>query len=356
MRINIFLLLAVLFFSCQSSIEKTTPAPQDGPMKNGLACIHAVLKKDGKWGGARNHRCEKVSLSKTIQVYVDSLAQLDFSGCPKNFTTAFKAHIDAWREMIPVTDAFPDLRGEMHDIFAEIEKSEAATGFKSKLNQIWDTWYVVEAWHKDAEMFAAIGGKNRWAKLKTLYIKAIHEEPRFDTTYVSEIWRAIDHFKTRIEQQNKDFHNIGVFSEEGCWLNYVHRDSTKKYSPERMEGWKREHAQNVYVVLNRLAKNNNYTVSIDSLERLEYRLAGERICAVKLDSLYRPAEYYTPNPDGTESVSDFRVWRNTNGYVHTAGGGPKDGSFSYETEIWAPSDRPFDELYDFPFNLDSLIR
>ncbi|MEO1258636.1 MAG: hypothetical protein AAFZ15_07555 [Bacteroidota bacterium] len=355
-HLNSILLLALLFLSCQSNTEKAATALPNDSAETELTCMQSVLKKDGKWGSARNHMCEKISLSETIQVYVDSLTQLNYSGCPEKFATAFRAHIKSWREMIPVTDAFPGLRGEMHDVFKEIENSDNASEFKNKLNRVWDTWYVVEALHKDAEMFAAIGGPDRWAKLKTLYIKAVHEEPRFDTSYISEIWRAVDHFKIRIEQQSKEFHNLGVFSEAGGWINYVHKDSARKLSSASLEGWKRDHSQNVYVVLNRLAKSENYEVGIDSLGRLEYRMEGEKICAFGLDSLYRPAEYFTPNPDGTENASDFKIWKNTNGFVHTAGGGPKDGSFSYETEIWAPSEKPFDELYTFPFNLDSLIK
>ena len=85
--------------------------------------------------------CEKVSLSETIQVYVDSLSTLDFSSCPEKFASSFQEHIDAWKAMIAVTDNFPDLRGEMHDIFDEIEKSENPGEFKTRLDKIWSTTF-----------------------------------------------------------------------------------------------------------------------------------------------------------------------------------------------------------------------
>ena len=44
-------------------------------------------------------------------------------------------------------------------------------------------------------MFDAIGGKDRWCKLKSLYIRANHTEPKMPLPYTSEIWRAIDTFE-----------------------------------------------------------------------------------------------------------------------------------------------------------------
>ena len=39
--------------------------------------------------------------------------------------------------------------------------------------------------------------------------------------------------------------------------------------------------------------------------------------------------------------------------IHSAGGGPIDSSFSYFTEEWIPSNKSFDETYDFRMNMDS---
>ena len=53
-----------------------------------------------------------------------------------------------------------------------------------------------------------------------------------------------DTFDNRLVQvtmsllKNKDFHNVGVFSDEGGWIQYVHRDSARKLSDESLANWK----------------------------------------------------------------------------------------------------------------------
>lgn len=107
-------------------------------------CINKILDADSKLGKERNVLCKTVSLSETIKTYVAGMKTLDFENCPQDFTKAFNSHIEAWNAMIPVTDNYPNLRGEMHDLFKEIEKSNDSIVFTKKLSSIWDTWAIVE--------------------------------------------------------------------------------------------------------------------------------------------------------------------------------------------------------------------
>ena len=53
-------------------------------------------------------------------------------------------HMNAWINITEVTDNYPDLRGEMHDIFDIIENGPDSTAFKFLLTEIWTTWEQVE--------------------------------------------------------------------------------------------------------------------------------------------------------------------------------------------------------------------
>lgn len=46
--------------------------------------------------------------------------------------------------MIPFVEKHPELRGEMHDLFDEVENSKDTNEFKPLLKEIWDTWGAVE--------------------------------------------------------------------------------------------------------------------------------------------------------------------------------------------------------------------
>ena len=133
--LNYCILFFVLFgFSCKSEKSKITAKD----------CVDAIMKKDDSLGTVRNHACEKISLSKTIASYTSSLNNLDFSSCPKSFTKAFELHIDAWNDMVTITNNHDSLRGEMHELFDKIEVSTDSVLFKQKLKTIWDTWEEIE--------------------------------------------------------------------------------------------------------------------------------------------------------------------------------------------------------------------
>jgi hypothetical protein len=72
------------------------------------------------------------------------MKKLDFQGCPPDFTVAFEKHRQAWNDMIPLVKKYPDLRGEMHVLFDQLEKGEDAERFKLLLKNVWDTWGEVE--------------------------------------------------------------------------------------------------------------------------------------------------------------------------------------------------------------------
>ena len=112
-------------------------------------CIDAILREDTALGDTRNHACETASLADAIQQYVDALSALDYEGCPREFSKAFEAHIDAWAAMKTFTEQFADMRGEMHDLFYKLERGEQAEEFKPLLKAIWDTWAPIQT-AKDA--------------------------------------------------------------------------------------------------------------------------------------------------------------------------------------------------------------
>lgn len=105
--------------------------------------IKKILKADDVLGKKRNQDCKTISLSETILKYTTELKKLDLSHCSSNFKAAFYKHIEAWEAMISITDKYPNLRGEMHQLFKQIE-TKNDTEFKSKLANIWSTWDEIE--------------------------------------------------------------------------------------------------------------------------------------------------------------------------------------------------------------------
>ncbi len=138
---TIFLGLMLLLTSCNTNVNKES---NESEAANPTSCIDLIIQMDDSLGTIRNHACESIPLSETIENYVQSIRKLDFEDCPEKFSKAFEQHMDAWTNMISLTDQHPDLRGEMHELFDELKVSADSVEFNQKLQVIWDTWGEVE--------------------------------------------------------------------------------------------------------------------------------------------------------------------------------------------------------------------
>ncbi|MFN0216717.1 MAG: hypothetical protein ACKVT2_20865 [Saprospiraceae bacterium] len=102
-------------------------------------CMDRIIALDDSLGRLRNHACEKVSISQSIQDYTDGLAKIDFQYCPKIFAAGFEKHRMAWLALLPVTNKYLELRGEMHVVFKQIEAGTDGDQFKLLVKTVWDT-------------------------------------------------------------------------------------------------------------------------------------------------------------------------------------------------------------------------
>ena len=124
--------------SCSSAKE------QGFASKKQTRCIDRVLEADSSIGSIRNKQCETVSLSQTILNYAEAMTAVSTQNCPEAFTDAYESHRQAWLALLPITDKYPAMRGEMHVLFRQLEQTADAEVFKKKLAKIWATWAEVE--------------------------------------------------------------------------------------------------------------------------------------------------------------------------------------------------------------------
>ncbi|MFN0014901.1 MAG: YybH family protein [Saprospiraceae bacterium] len=109
-----------------------------------FGCMGDALALDDSLGRVRNHACKTISLSQTIRQYATAIEKIGV-GCPDAFAAGFKKHAAAWIALLPVTDRHPDLRGEMHLLFKQLESGQGGEVFKSLVKTVWDTWAEIEA-------------------------------------------------------------------------------------------------------------------------------------------------------------------------------------------------------------------
>ncbi|MCB0716277.1 MAG: hypothetical protein KDC06_09700 [Chitinophagaceae bacterium] len=148
-KIFSFSLVFPLIFFIHCTTVKNANKNKSTQQENTASCVEFIMQQDDSLGAVRNHACKKISLSRAISQYVNAIEQLDFSRCPEEFSLAFQKHINAWKEMIKLTDQFPHLRGEMHTLFTTIAETKAKEKFAPLLKAIWDTWAEVENAQQD---------------------------------------------------------------------------------------------------------------------------------------------------------------------------------------------------------------
>ena len=141
------LVLVIIVFFSLLSCKDPGPKQKKADVTTGINqtnCIERIFEKDSLLGEIRNHASENISLSRSIKNYTKELESLDYSDCPQKFVASFHDHIKAWKRVTKISDKYPLLRGELHNVFTILEKSEDSTEFKSLAKQVWDTWYRVE--------------------------------------------------------------------------------------------------------------------------------------------------------------------------------------------------------------------
>jgi len=201
---------------------------------------------------------------------------------------------------------------------------------------------VLNSWHGDEQaiaaakrMFDAIGGRQRWADLRGLYIRALHTQPDLDKPYVNEIWRAMDSQRLRIRQTSEDWNAELVMDGRRAWLRG--RDGQTRELPRaRVKREMENHNRNIYCMLHRLAMGGGIVLRAGRDGRLELHERNALLAAFQLDALGRPARYIVPGENG-ETASVFTRWASSEGLVHPTEGGPEDGSFHFDTRTWTPA-------------------
>lgn len=111
------------------------------------AAMARVLEEDAQLGATRNHASETGPIAEAIRRYVAGLDALDVSDCPEAFVHALGRHRSAWEQSVAFFEQFPELRGELHDVFEMIRTRDEASsaGLEAAEAGIWSTWAEVEA-------------------------------------------------------------------------------------------------------------------------------------------------------------------------------------------------------------------
>jgi hypothetical protein len=135
------LLVILTVLACDSAAPETS-GPHNIIERN---CMSRIIVFDDSLGRIRNHASEKIDLSTTIKQYLKSCRAMNYKNCPLAFNAAIEKHYAAWEKMLPLTNKYPDLRGEMTQLFKQLKTREHAQEFIPLEKAIIDTWVDIDA-------------------------------------------------------------------------------------------------------------------------------------------------------------------------------------------------------------------
>lgn len=146
--IAIFALTGCEAFAPADGSRGPTPTSKPRSEMTEREAVADVLTADEQLGKIRNHAPETGPIDIAAREYADALADLDYTNTPLAFQRAFAQHWTAWHDMAAYLEPHSELRGEMHDVFDQLEDptvNPTAAEFKRRLDKIWSTWAEVEA-------------------------------------------------------------------------------------------------------------------------------------------------------------------------------------------------------------------
>jgi len=187
-----------------------------------------------------------------------------------------------------------------------------------------------------AAMLEAMGGREGWANLESLYIAATHTEPQLDAPYQSEIWRNVGRPEVRILQQRGDLVSERVIIGEQGWS--TRNGETEPMGAEMLAALLNWDRHVFYGTIKALALGGrDIRVSIDAEDRLRVYRSGALLGAMTLSDDNIPVVYHTPSADGGELYrTDYTEWAMSGGLYHPVVSEPANGAVYRSTE-WRPS-------------------
>lgn len=220
----------------------------------------------------------------------------------------------------PQSDAWREVVGAQTRFLAHVEDRAAAA--------------------RAEEMLSALGGRERWASLVSLYIRATHTEKGVARPYRSEIWRNLDAAQFKIVQQNEDFNDTRLVDGARGWL--VRKGETRELPAEHLAALLRWDAHLLYKTVRKIALGRpSLDLKLDDRGRLVVYEDGRLLAALELDARKRPHRYYVPGPEGRgERLTVYREWGESGGYVHPVVNEPQGEEAVYRTEEWRPGRAP----------------
>ncbi|MGH9902631.1 MAG: hypothetical protein ACRD68_12560, partial [Pyrinomonadaceae bacterium] len=189
-----------------------------------------------------------------------------------------------------------------------------------------------------AEMLAALGGRERWAALTSLYIRATHTEKSIPKPYRSEIWRNLDAAQIKIVQQNEDFHQTRIVNGPRGW-SVDRGGAVRELTAEQLGALLHWDAHLFYKTVRKVALGRpGLDLKLDEKGRLLVYEDGRRLATLELDARNRPYQYSVPRADGQgDGLTIYSEWGESAGYVHPVVSEPQGLDAIYRAEEWRPS-------------------
>jgi hypothetical protein len=203
-------------------------------------------------------------------------------------------------------------------------------------------------------MLDALGGKAKWARLKSVYVRTLNFTPEQANNYVMEEWIELDAPKMISRQSSQISSVIQVLDRNDGWV--IKNNDVELMSSQSITNLLKWHNQYLMRVLQILAEGGeNREVKMNGERRFDFYENNIFVGGFKLNKDDLIESYFTKISQDLLNSIDFKGWREYKGMKYPLEVHSSARMAVYKTDYWDPRETTVEKAFNFSFNPNIVL-
>jgi len=192
-----------------------------------------------------------------------------------------------------------------------------------------------------------LGGRERWAGMKSLYIHYEQEDLAFGS-YPSIQWQSLEEPKIVVDQYISNERLIRIMDLDSAWIERKgYLESMNEPNRSFLKYWV---TLDYYWNLHRLAAGENLEVIFTDKNQLVVRSGGNFVFGFEVDDDFRPIVFHRPFFNDQNISLELTSWKVQDGFYYPSNGQAVSNEFKFRVLEWIPSELQPEKAFNIVFD------
>jgi hypothetical protein len=198
-------------------------------------------------------------------------------------------------------------------------------------------------------MLDAMGGKAKWARLKSVYVRTLSFTPGQANNYVLEEWIDLDVPKMLNKQSSESSSIIQILDGNDGWV--IKNKNVLLMPSESITNMLKWHDHYMMRSLQHLAQGGeNREVRMNGEKRFDLYENNKFMGGFELSSEYVIIAYFTEGSKDSQNSIFFNEWGEYKGMKYPLEIRTSSGMSLFKTDYWDPRETSADKAFNISFN------